>query len=263
MTKSPDKIQAIESISKFELFSIVYLCQCLTDNALEVRYSAYQKLRSANLDSKILSDRQIELINLGVLLNPNDAVWSVYQSGMTYTDDEYIIYDLTDDSGNQHYGRDIDISQYDLWNRGVACKLISTHVDRESAENAANQIIKCLLAEKDYFSLYSYCPCLESKMSQQDIYDRANKYQVLDLPLPPEPEPFEWNDSLIYADDNEDYRYELLRYYDRLREYTINIIEKLNFEEHYELIEYIYSNFAGRLAYVCKETVRETTYFIP
>jgi hypothetical protein len=254
MIESLDKIKQIESISKFELFSTVYLCECLTDNSLEVRYSAYQKLRLANLDLKILSPRQIELINLGVLLNPGDIVWSVYQSGLDYDDNHYGICDFSDDSGENIYQEDIDV-----WNNGVAHKFISTHIDLESAEVVADETIKAIIRRDEY--PYSGCYDLSievAEISQQDIYNWAKKYHLLDLPQPENSLTIKrgwWNkkdrDKSFWMHEN------------RLRNYAIAVLQRLTVDEHYELIDKIYRSLFGRLAYVRKETVRETTYFKP
>jgi hypothetical protein len=144
--------------------------------------------------------------------------------------------------------------------------LISTHVDREAAEAAAIQITIKILAEREYISLFDYASDENIKMSQQDIYDWVKIYNIPDLPQPPNPEPFKWIDNVERNYNKwkyEKYREELYRYYDRLRDYANRVLEKLTLNEHYEVIDRIYANVVGRLAYVCKETVRETTYFKP
>lgn len=259
MTESLDKIKQIESISQLELFSIVYLCECLTDNSLEVRYSAYQKLRSANLDLEILSDRQIELINLGVLLNPDDVVWSVYQSGLNYDDSDYGICDFSSDSDENIYGEEIDISYYDLWNKEVAHKFVSTHIDRVSAQAAADKKIKDIIIRKEYpYGGYYRLDLQVDEISQQEIYDLVKQYNISGMPKPDNSRPIKsiwsnnkYRDESYWIDES------------RLERYAISILERLSVDDHYEIIDKIYSNLFGRLAYVCKETVRETTYFKP
>jgi hypothetical protein len=266
MKDSLDKIEYIESISNFDRASIDRLIEYSSDENLIVRYHAYCKLNSNNLDPQLLSERDWALLPSGILLNPGDIVWSVYQSGLLYTDDEFIIFDLTDDSGQENYGREIDSTHYDLWNRGVACKLISTHVDREVAEAAVIQITIKILAEREYASFSGYASDQNMKISQQDIYDLVKIYNIPDLPQPPNPEPFKWIDNVEHNYNEwkyEEYREELYYYYARLRDYANRVLEKLTPNEHYEVIDRIYANVVGRLAYVCKETVRETTYFKP
>jgi hypothetical protein len=259
MTESLDKIKQIESISKFELFSIVYLCECLNDNFLEIRYSAYQKLRSANLDLKILSPRQIELINLGVLLNPEDAVWSVYQSGLSYDDSDYTICDFSNDSGENIYGEGIDINFYDLWNKEVAHKFISTHIDLSSAQAAADKTIKKIIARDEYPYNGGYDLDLQvEEISQQDIYNLAKQYHIPNLPQPKNSRPIKGDRRYDEDRDKSSWMYE-----SQLCRYATDILEILSVDEHYELIDKIYGNLFGRLAYIRKEIVRETTYLKP
>jgi hypothetical protein len=266
MTESLDKIKYIESIVNFDRASIDRLIEYSHDDNLIVRYQAYYKLNSANLDPQILSERDWELLPRGVLLNPGDIVWSVYQSGMTYDDEKFAICDYTNYSGEKIYGRQINDGSYDLWNRGVLCKLISIHVDRASAEADANDVIKIILSEEDDLSLRNYDTKLDTGIYQQDIYDWVKIYNISDLPQPPNPEPFQWVDVVAENYNKwrcQKYREELYCYCDRLRSYANEVLEKLTIDEHYEVIDCIYANVVGRLAYVCKEIVRETTYFKP
>jgi hypothetical protein len=266
MEDSSDKVKYIESIADFDRASIDRLIEYSHDESLIVRYHAYCKLNSNNLDPQLLSERDWALLPSGILLNPGDIVWSVYQSGRTYTDDEFILNDCTDYSGENSYGREMTISSYDLSNRGVVCKLISTYVDYKSAEAAALQTVKKILEKEDYPYFSSYGSDWNTKISQQDIYDWVKIYNIPDLPQPPNPEPFQRVD--VVAENYNEWRCqkyleELYSYCDRLHSYANKILQKLTIDEHYEIIDRIYANVVGRLAYVCKETVRETTYFKP
>jgi hypothetical protein len=266
MTESLDKIKYIESIANFDRAAIDRLIEYSHDDNLIVRYHAYCKLNSANLDPQILLERDWELLPRGVLLNPGDIVWSVYQSGMTYDDEKFAICDYTDHSGEKSYGRQINDGSYDLWNRGVLCKLISIHVDRESAEADANDVIKIILSEEDDLSLRSYDTKLDTRICQQDIYDWVKIYNIRELPQPQNPDPFNCVDDIIQNYNSQrylKYKQELYSYCARLRYYTNEVLERLEIDKHYEVIDRIYANVVGRLAYVCKETVRETTYFKP
>ncbi len=261
-----DKIKSIESISHFDRAAIDLLIEYSHDDNLIVRYHAYCQLNSTNLDPKILSEQDWELLPSGILLNPNDVIWSVYQSGMTYDDERFHICEYTDCSGKESYGREINDGSYDLWNRGVLCKLVSRHVERESAEAAANEVIKLILSQEDCISPYKYDTKLDTKISQQDIYDWVKIYDIQYLPQPPNPDPFDWNDNIVKNYNSsryQEYQKKLYCYDYRLRSYVNEVLEKLTLDEHYEVIDRIYANVVGRLAYVCKETVRETTYFKP
>jgi hypothetical protein len=254
-----DKIKEIDSITKLELFSIIYLCECLTDNFLEVRYSAYQKLQSANLDFKVLSAQQVKLINLGILLKPDDVVWSVYQSGLDYDDNHYGICDFSSDRDENIYGEEMDVSFYYFSGNGVAHKFISTHVARNSAESAANEVIREIILRDEYPYSGFYCLDIQvEEISQQDIYNLTKQYHILDLPQPENSQPIKRNWRNEKDRDESAWMHE-----DRLRSYAIDILQRLTVDEHYELIDKIYKSLFGRLAYVRKETVRETTYFKP
>jgi hypothetical protein len=122
------------------------------------------------------------------------------------------------------------------------------------------------ISEEEYLSLYRYDTKLDTRISQQDIYDWVKIYNLPDIPEPTNPDPFNWIDDIIPNYNSQRYRKyqeELYSYYDRLRYYTNEVLEKLTIDEHYKAIDRIYANVVGRLAYVCKETVRETTYFKP
>ena len=226
-----NSISQIESISVIDRQSINYLISCLHDLSLEVRYHAHHKLNSNNLNIQVLSNKEIETIAMGVLLNPDDVVWSIYRSGLTYDDNDYSICAYPDDGGQEIYGREIDSSHYDLWNRGVACKLISTHIDRESADIAANQVIKSILSQNEYpYSSGSYSADLSSKISQQDIYNWVKIYDLPELPEPTNPQPFEWIDETTTKLNDlrlEKYQNELYRYSDRLRSYAVKNLRQI------------------------------------
>jgi hypothetical protein len=263
MIDSLDKIKYIESIANFDREAIDRLIEYSHDENLIVRYHAYRKLNSDNVDPQMLSQRDWELLPRGVLLNPGDIVWSVYQSGLTYDDSDYTIWDFSNDSGENIYREEIDVSCYDLWNREVAHKFISTHIDRASAQTAADRTIKEIIVRDEYPYSGDYHLALQvEEISQQDIYNLTKQYNISDLPHP--------QDSQIvkrdwWEDENEDEDRDELRWRaeDGLRNYAWAILEKLTIDEHYKIIDRIYTSLFGKLACVCKETVRETTYFKP
>jgi hypothetical protein len=258
MTESLDKIKYIESIANFNRVSIDRLIQYSHDDNLIVRYHAYRKLNSDNIDPQMLSERDWELLPRGILLNSGDIVWSVYQSGLSYDDSSYSIWNFSSDSDENIYGEEIDVSCYDLWNREVPHKFISTHIDLSSAQTAADWTIKEIIARDEYpYSGYYDLNIQVEEISQQDIYNLAKQYNIADLPCP--------QDSQIIKRDwsNQDRDESFWIHEHRLHKYAIDILEILTIDEHYELIDKIYKNLFGRLAYICKETVRETTYFKP
>ncbi len=259
MTDPLDKIRCIQSIAKFDRADIDRLIEYSHDDNLIVRYHAYCRLNSDNLDPRILSERDWELLPRGILLNPGDIVWSVYQSGLTYNDSDYTIWDFSNDNGENIYREEIDVSCYDLWNKEVAHKFISTHIDRSSAQAASDRAIKEIIVRDEYPYSGDYHLALQvEEISQQDIYNLVKQYNISDLPHPQDLQIVKrdwWEDE-----DRDELRW---RAEDSLRNYAWAILEKLTIEEHYEVIDKIYTNLFGRLACVCRETVREITYFKP
>jgi hypothetical protein len=260
MTESLDKIKYIESIIKFDRAVIDRLIEYSHDDNLIVRYRAYCKLNSDNLDIQILSERDWELLPRGVLLNPGDVVWSVYQSGLSYNDSEYTICQFPGNNCDEDiYEKEIDASGYDLWNKEVVHKFVSTHVDRVFAQAAADKKIKEIIIQKEYpYGGYYALNLQVEEISQQDIYDLAKQYDIPDIPKPENSRSIKgiwWN--------NQDRDESSWIYESQLERYAKDILEILSVDEHYELIDKIYGNLFGRLAYICKENVRESTFFKP
>jgi hypothetical protein len=263
MTELMDTIARIDSISDFDRAEIDYLLECCDDRHLIVRYRAYGKLNSIDRQRIVLSRRDEELQHRGIPLQQGDVVWSVYQSGLCYDDSMYSIYDYQNETGENVYGEPARVDIYDLWNNGIAHKFISTHIDRESAETVMHQTIKEILMRDEYpYSGYYDLNLWVEEISQQDVYHLAREYGLTDLPPPQSSRSVKLN-SWIDDDEDEEEIYLRGREKDNLRDYAIDILKRLNVEEHYNLIDRIYSTLFGRLAYICKETVKEQTYFIP
>lgn len=116
---------------------IDFLIACLSDKELEVRAKAYELLRSVELK------KAKDAIASGLLLNPGDKIYSVYQAGIWFTDTVYLLFDGVDylkDLTTQVYGENI-YNDEDLMFRS---KRIFWFVNREQAEHIAeiSQILK-------------------------------------------------------------------------------------------------------------------------
>jgi hypothetical protein len=105
MTIPINKILQIDSIATFDRSEIDYLLECCNHNDLMVRYHAYLTLARADRERQILSMCDRSLISKGILLAPEDIVWSVYQSGISHDDDRYSIEDFPNETGNNIYGQ--------------------------------------------------------------------------------------------------------------------------------------------------------------
>jgi hypothetical protein len=270
MSDINSKLDRIKLISLADEGSIKFLLNCLDDLGLLVRAAAYERIKSLNIEDNGVA----KAIDQGILLRPEDIVYSVYKSGLLYTDDHYIICDYTDYSGKEIYGTTITDSSfnshYETWNRGVPNQFVATHATKESAELCAREVMKSLVINNEPHPFGSFCS-LDSeyktnknlRISQQDIYNWASRYQIMNVPQPKNPEAFNWDRFDNRKNKKLDYDSELFQYTDQLHYYACRILEYLDFEAHYDVIEKIYIYVVGRLAYVSMETVVKECYWIP
>ena len=66
---------------------IEYLIDCLSDRELVIRAKAYQLLEN------VTSPEAQQAIAPGLLLNPGNRIFSVYRSGLWFTDEYYLLFD--------------------------------------------------------------------------------------------------------------------------------------------------------------------------
>jgi hypothetical protein len=251
------KLDRIKLISVADEGSINFLLNCLDDLELLVRAAAYECLKSLIIENNAVK----EAIDRGVLLRPDDIVYSVYKSGLSYTDDSYIIHDYTDSSDKNIYGeKDLDTHD-NLWSKDVPRQLISTCISRELAENQAKEFMKSLISNQESYHLFHYYPNKENEISQQDIFDWASQYQLADLPKPINPNAFQRIEWITWdSEEYPEYSLNLGSYCQQLQSYAVDILEHLTIDAHYDLIEKIYTQVVGRLAYVQPEEIAENTY---
>jgi hypothetical protein len=255
MSDFNSKLDRIKLISVTDEGSINFLLNCLDDLELLVRAAAYERIKSLRIANNAVKGA----IDRGVLLRPNDIVYSVYKSGLSYTDENFIIHDYTDYSGDAIYGQKNSSDHAE-----EKSKLISTHISQPSAESEAKEFMKSLISNEKYNYLFHYCPNEKSNISQQDIFNWASQYHVADLPQPTNPKAFQRIEGITWDIDNseeyEDYICKSACYYQELQWYAVDILEHLTINTHYDLIEKIYTQVVGKLAYVRQEKVEKNTY---
>lgn len=81
---------------------IDFLIECLEDSELEIRATAYQLLQDIELD------KVKQAIASGLLLNPGDKIYSVYQAAIWFTDESYLLFNHINylyDLSKQVYGQ--------------------------------------------------------------------------------------------------------------------------------------------------------------
>jgi hypothetical protein len=260
MSDSVSKIALIDAVGQADKASIALLLNCLEDENLAVRWNAYDRLKILQPKDETAK----KALSQGVLLKPTDIVYSVYKSGLSYTDTDYIIFDGTYHNEPAIYGENLNLSGYSLENSDIIPELISTHLSKESAELIARELMRSILVKEEPYYLIHFCTNNDRiEISQQDIYDWASQCKISELPQPENPQPFERVEGLSFdSEEYEDYRDKLEAYCYQLQWYAADILEFLDVERHYDVIENIYTHIVGKLAYVRQETVAETTYLV-
>ena len=133
-----------------------FLIDTLADPCLEIRAKAYQLLQS------VKTEKVSQAIASGLLLNPGDRVYSVYQSTMCFTDDGYYLNDSVSypDSlilllyEEEFFSVLEEAEQYNS-------KRLYCYLDREQAEQKAEAIHRELIRDE-------YIGCLGFVWSRQD-----------------------------------------------------------------------------------------------
>ena len=119
-----------------EELEIRLLTEALNNPQLSIRFLAYQLLQGTDLET----ERQV--VSKGIKLNPGDKVYSVYQSGIWFDDQNYNIYDerylidYLDDLNYQIYGRKL----LDEEEERIKCQRIYYYLDKEQAEAKAEAL---------------------------------------------------------------------------------------------------------------------------
>ena len=119
---------------------INYLIKSLSDRELAIRVKAYELLQN-------ISSQQVQqAIAPGVLLNPGDRVYSVYRSGIWFTDEVYLLYD-------ERYIEDVDDLRYQIYGersddeeeQRIKCQRIYCYVEKKLAETKAEALHREML----------------------------------------------------------------------------------------------------------------------
>ncbi|VEP16262.1 conserved hypothetical protein [Hyella patelloides LEGE 07179] len=137
-----------------EQAEIDLLTQALDNSQLAVRNTAYQLLKG--IDSK----RAKKSIDKGVKLKPGDKIYSVYQSGRSFTDQDYILYDWVDYLENI-YPQVYEEYEVDEQEQAANSQRVFCFVDKEKAEQAAELLHQKLILETG-FGLCGFEWCKEN-----------------------------------------------------------------------------------------------------
>ncbi|MEM9506707.1 MAG: hypothetical protein AAGA16_03350 [Cyanobacteria bacterium P01_E01_bin.35] len=86
-TSTSKKLSLLPQALEYGESGIDFLINCLRDSDLEYRAKAY------NLLQNVESEKVKQVIASGLLLNPGDKIYSVYQAAIWFTDQSYLLFD--------------------------------------------------------------------------------------------------------------------------------------------------------------------------
>ncbi|MGD1919732.1 MAG: hypothetical protein ACFCAD_13065 [Pleurocapsa sp.] len=101
------QISLLPQALEYGELGIDFLIECLDDDELEIRAAAYNLLQDVDLE------KAKNAIAPGLLFNPGDKIYYLYESTMWFTDSHYVFYQFTNEDLVSH------LSTYgDYQNRG-------------------------------------------------------------------------------------------------------------------------------------------------
>ncbi len=178
--------QSIKLLPKFLEYSalgVAFLIDCLSDRHLEMRAKAYELLKHVNtVEAK-------QAVSQGILLNPGDIIYSVYQSGKWFNDESYLLFD------GVNYLESIYLKVYgnENFDEGDAMcrsKRIFCYLDREQAEAAAEMIHRQQISthgigicgfnwerENPYFDPQQWC--IDHRLPYKNDWDSKENFQIV------------------------------------------------------------------------------------
>ena len=121
---------------------IDFLIECLSDRELEVRAKAYELLQGVG------SEKARSAIAPGLLLNPGDKIYSVYQAGMGFDDVMYyLVEDYVDYDHQLHILTGIDCN----CDHGDYAKRKHCYINKTQAEITAEALHRQLIKEGNVY----------------------------------------------------------------------------------------------------------------
>ena len=273
-SNAEQKISLLPQALEYGELGIDFLIECLSDRELEVRAKAYELLQG------IESGKVRDAIASGLLLNPGDKIYSVYQAGIWFTDDEYCLFDYVyylEDLRTQVYGTE----SYEE-DRMCESKRIFCYTSREQAEEKAEIIHRDFVQksgigiggfewEKENPNFNAKQFCLDNNLCYQSEWDNLESYQkvwkieqlVWESPDKTLLDKFDrsryiyrsssiniWcRDNCVTYDDN----------LDNWENYQ-NLLDYLYLPKNIELLSKFWKDGVGSFAFVKEEIVRQTAY---
>ncbi|GAB4529168.1 MAG: hypothetical protein Tsb0014_10930 [Pleurocapsa sp.] len=250
---------------------IDYLIESLGDRELAIRVKAYELLQN------ITSQEVQQAISPGILLQPGDKVYSVYRSGMWFTDQKYLLFDrrylnenYLDELRHEIYGkRDDDDEEY------TKCKRIFCYLKKEIAEQKAEALHRKIIQQEGLgIGGFEWCQenpdfnarqwCIEHNVSDEllqkieywfaEIEDKelADNFRRSKYIYHPEHIDTWCNDNNVKYDS----------YLDKWDRYK-QVVDYLYLPENIALLSKFWKDGVGDFAFVKEEIVQETIYLKP
>ena len=269
------KLYLLSEFIKYGELGIDFLIDCLSDRQLEVRAKAYELLQGVE------SEKVKDAIASGLLLNPGDKIYSVYQAIIWFTDTVYLLFDDVDylkDLKTQIYGEQIHDDE-DLMYRS---ERIFCYVDRDRAEHKAEVVHRNSIQqtgvgiggfewqkENQNFDLKQWC--LENDLISEQEWNKLSIHQR------------DWIVEQLIRESRDrtlQEKYSRSKYiykpehidtwckdnqvtYDRNLDNWVNyrrLVDYLRLPENIELLSKFWKDGIGHMAFVKEEIVQQTTY---
>ncbi|MBW4473106.1 MAG: hypothetical protein KME45_22415 [Stenomitos rutilans HA7619-LM2] len=255
---SPDqKVELLPQSLSYGEAGIDLLVEAVNDAVLIVRATACQLLQ------KIDSPKAQQAIADGLLLNPGDRIYTVYESYLGYNDCWYYLADSVEEICRAYDGVNSLSEFYNEYQHG----LVSQHLSQANAEIAAQvhhqwRALKeniSDIGQNESFRLIEWCKTNNVLVrlpgeSRSAFEQRINSFYSLqnDLKLGKEQQSIwkEWE-----KDD-----YEIDDWWEIQRDLECKVVEILKSSQQYELLGQLWLEAVGCLAFVHEEIVTAPTY---
>ncbi|MGD1919735.1 MAG: hypothetical protein ACFCAD_13080 [Pleurocapsa sp.] len=270
------KVLLLPQFLEYEKKGIEFLIGCLCDRELAIREKAYQLLKD------IKDEKAQKATALGLLLNPGDKIYSVYEAGIWFTDESYLLFDGVDyliEIYIQVYGdRNFDEGDEMCQSKRKYCYINKTKAEQKAETIHRNSLAKHSIGDICGFYWERKNPdldlkswCLENNLLSNQEWNDLPSHQR------------EWRiEKLIgeYQDKTLIDRYKRSKYIyhldfvdEWLRENQVNynydyedwdnlfkLLEYLELPENIELLSKFWKDGVGDFAFVREEIVQQESY---
>ena len=265
-SNTEQKISLLPQALEYGDLGIDLLIDCLSDRELEIRAKAYELLQDVELE------KARNAIASGLLFNPGDRIYSVYQAGICYSDEFlYALWDYVDYPEQLHYQLEEDKRDRIEQSQRIYC-----YTDKQQAESTAESLHRHLIKEtKIGFEWRKENPdfdvkqwCIDRNLYKSE-WNNLSDYQIVWVIKDLISEDDKLTDSFrrsryiyhpkhidTWCDDNQ---IEYDRSPDNWDNYR-RLVDYLHLPENIELFSKFWKDGTGNMAFVKEEIVQQTAY---